>query len=95
MNLCESELVDGISISDFDFAPHKIKSRLKGYLRENFADSQIVYLSLFKSGQKGNVHWVRTGRDRFPLIGQVLDAALMAMGIPNPRHENVYRRSFP
>ena len=95
MNLCEPEPVGGMSISDFDFAPREIKSKLKSYLRENFADSQIVYLSLFKSGQKGNVHWVRTGTDRFPLVGQMLDAVLMAMGIPNPRHESVYRRSFP
>jgi hypothetical protein len=95
MNLCESELVHGISISDFDFAPREIKSRFKDYLRESFADSQIVYLSLFKSGQKGNVHWIRTGRDRFPRMSQILDAALMATGIPNPRHEKVYRRSFP
>jgi hypothetical protein len=95
VNFCESELVGGISISDFDFAPPEIKSRFKGYLRENFADSQLVYLSLFKSGQKGNVHWVRTGSDRFPLMGQILDASLMAMGIPNSRHEKVYRRRFP
>ena len=95
MNLCEPEPVGGMSISDFDFAPREIKSRLKSYLRENFADSQIVYLSLFKSGQKGNVHWIRTGTVRFPLVGQLLDAALMAMGIPNPRHERVYRRSSP
>lgn len=95
LNLCEAEPVAGSSISDFDFAPRELKSRLKSYLRENFAESQLVYLSLFKSGQKGKVHWVRTGSDRFPLVGQMLDAALMAMGIPNPRHASVYRRSFP
>jgi hypothetical protein len=78
-----------------DFNQFQAIPRLKSHLSENFADSQIVYLSLFKSGQKGHVHWVRTGTDRFPLVGQMLDAALMAMGIPNPRHERVYRRSFP
>jgi len=86
LNLCEGAPGKYRHFSDHDFAPERVRSKFRELLRSTYPDCHLVFLNQRKSGSKGNIHWIKTGEEQFPLLGQLMDAFYMALGIPNVRH---------
>lgn len=86
LNLCAGAPGEYRHFSDHDFAPLSVKSKFRTLLQSSYPDCHLVYLNQRKSGSKENLHWIKTGEEQFPLLGQLMDAFCMAVGIPNGRH---------
>lgn len=79
-----------LSVSDADFAPPELKKQFREFLNTSYPDKTIYHLNLFKNEIRKNHVFIKTSRGRFPIVGQLLDLLLPALGISSKRYQRAF-----